>query len=231
LKAKNILAGSNFARDELIKYLPKKNVNVLTYGIKDISETGKNLLKKKKNQNKTKKFKVALFGSFEPRKGQDIFLEAIKLLPKSEREKCDFYFYGRILDENFYNKLLKNAKKMTDCKIQLNLDHDLYIDEMNSVDIVIVPSREDTLPLISLDALAAGKILICSRTTGTSSFIKHGKSGFIMEENTPADVKNTLLSAITSKDLKEITKNGRYIFDSNFSKKIFSKKLIELIGD
>jgi GT2 family glycosyltransferase/glycosyltransferase involved in cell wall biosynthesis len=226
LGAKRILVGSDHSKKIMLNYVPEENIDILSYGIEDISETNSRALK----YNNAQKFKVAMFGSFESRKGQDLLLSAIGYLPPSIRDQCEFYFYGRILDQEFYDRFILKSKKFTDVKVSQDISYNAYIKEINSIDFLVVPSREDTLPLVSLHGLAASKVLICSRDVGTSSFIEHGKSGFIVEQNNPLNIAIILNEAIVSNKLKEISKNGRKVFDSNFSRKTFSEKFIKLIN-
>ena len=46
-----------------------------------------------------------LLGSIEPRKGQDVFVQALALLPRELQEAARFQIAGRILDPDFWPKV------------------------------------------------------------------------------------------------------------------------------
>ena len=46
------------------------------------------------------------------------------------------------------------------------VDHDECLSQMAACDIILIPSRDDAMSFVALDALSLGKALVCSRTTG-----------------------------------------------------------------
>ena len=79
------------------------------------------------------------------------------------------------------------------------LDYEACQRALLAADIVLCPSRDDTLPITSLTALAAGKILVVSREVGTSAYIEDGVSGFVLRQNLPEEIAATLARIIAER--------------------------------
>ena len=62
-------------------------------------------------EKKPEKFYVVNIASIENRKGQDVLLESIAMLPGKLRSQFEVYFVGRILERAYYRKLSKRFKK------------------------------------------------------------------------------------------------------------------------
>ena len=96
---------------------------------------------------------------------------------------------------------------------------------------MLCPSRNDTLPLVSLNALAEGKILICSKETGTSKYITDGVSGFVLERNHPEVIASTLERVVGHvNEWDEIGRAARRVFLENFSKEHFRRRLLAALS-
>ncbi|WP_213030822.1 hypothetical protein, partial [Acinetobacter baumannii] len=66
---------------------------------------------------KNSRLNVAVFGSFEPRKGQDLALEAISALTTHYRSQLRVKFFGRILFKDFYQDLVKRAAVLPEVEL------------------------------------------------------------------------------------------------------------------
>jgi glycosyltransferase involved in cell wall biosynthesis len=79
--------------------------------------------------------------------------------------------------------------------------------------------------------LAEGKILICSRETGTSKYIVDGVSGFVLERNQPEVIASTLERVVGRvNEWDEIGRAARKVFLENFSKEHFRRRLLEALS-
>lgn len=216
--AKKVWVGSSHAAELIVPYRP--DVLVLKYGVHPLSNQPNNISAKNP-------LNVSLFGSYEPRKGQDIAVAAFLLLPQEYRDKLRLTLFGRILDEDFYRKVEFSARGVYEITLKTELPYEKYMKEMLSCQVLLVASRDDTLPFVSIDALGAGKVLLCTSTTGTSAYIKHGVSGFIAEFADPQSVANILHNLVDEHDqLVNIGKNGKKVFETQFSVQAFTNSLL-----
>lgn len=168
---------------------------------------------------------VGIFGSIERRKGQDLAVEAITLLTQDERESISLTLYGRILDPKFAEVVLDRARALG-IKYAGELDRDAYERAIASNDAVLVSSRDDTLPIVSIDALGLGRILLLSPQVGTAAWLEPGVNVFIAPDGSPEGLATLLRSALARmNDAQTIGAEARRAFDANFSRDAFHRRL------
>lgn len=174
------------------------------------------------------KIRLSVFGSFEPRKGQDLMVAALKLLPAETLEMLEMRMYGRVLERDFYRALVDTVSCFPLVKLEGELDYGEYTRAMSQCDVVVVPSRSDTLPLVSLDAMSGGRTVLCTSTTGTADYITDGVNGFVAESATSASLAETLKRLVVARDqLPAIAEAGRELFQREFSRDTFKKRLLD----
>ena len=105
-----------------------------------------------------------------------------------------------MLHRPFFGEVSGLAREVPEIRLCAELDYDSYVAEMSRADMVVVPSRDDTLPLVSLHALSAGKPLMCTVSTGTSAYIESGESGFTIDHNSPEAIVLALITALDCRD-------------------------------
>jgi GT2 family glycosyltransferase/glycosyltransferase involved in cell wall biosynthesis len=222
-KPTQIWAGSKLAAGPIEAYSP--NVHVLEYGFTSLVVPEPAI-----ESSQINTLMVRTFGSYEPRKGQDLLALAIEALPESIRGRCKFEFYGRILDQSFHEGVSAIASRVPELELYTDISYEQYVNLVFGSDLVVVPSRDDTLPLVSLHALSAGKPLMCTETTGTSAYVEHMESGFVISSNHPSDMSISLSAAISaSTEWKEIGNRGKDIFAHYFSEDEFSRKITSML--
>lgn len=224
--AKMIIAGSRRAASALKDY--RTDVVVLEYGldsqIRDLDSLAST------SCNPSRKLVISVFGSYEPRKGQDLFIAAVSDLPSDFKERCEFRLHGRVLDAAFFEGITKMASNENSITLNTHLTHIEYLRELANSDLIVVPSRDDTLPLVSLNALSAAKPLMCTLTTGTAEYLTHGATGYVISSNHPPVITQALLDALAnSSRWHEIGLGGRQVFDTYFSRDRFSNALLMLL--
>ena len=79
-----------------------------------------------------------LAGTLEARKGQDLFVEAIKLLPESLRRECQFLITGKLWEPQraFWDTVQANMAGMPEIKYLGLLDHDEMLDLIARSDVL-----------------------------------------------------------------------------------------------
>lgn len=70
---------------------------------------------------------------------------------------------------------------------------------------VVHPSTWDCFPLAVVEAMSAGKVVICSNQAGSSFLIDNGVNGFTFDANDPAELARLINLVSTSSDLERST--------------------------
>ena len=178
------------------------------------------------------KFVIGVFGSYEPRKGQDLAISGMLKLPEKVRRQVELRLFGRTLDPSFRDHIEQHlAGGDSSVVFFTEVDHDECLRQMAVCDVILISSRDDALSFVGLDALALGKALICSRTTGISEYLEDGQSGLILHENTAEEIARVLARVIDDSDLREaLGKGASEVYRINFSMPSFTKKLTDALG-
>lgn len=217
--AKAVWAGSDFSA-KILRDLGVK-AEVMPYGVDQpppSSPPGRKVV-------------IGLFGSYEPRKGQDLGVLGMLQIPEALRRKAELRVFGRSLDDHFRRAVVELAMGDPAIMVRGEITYDQYITELHDVDIVLVPSRNDTLPLVSLDALALGKVLVCSSTTGSAEYIEHDVSGFVLEHNAPREIGEVLSRLIANETLRgSVGEAGRAVFEKTFTRSAFDARFAKALG-
>lgn len=111
------------------------------------------------------------------------------------------------------------------------------------LDLYVLPSEWEGLPLVLLEAMAARRAIIATDVGGNSMAIKHGESGYLVAAKDPAALANKIIKLLGNDKMREsLSKYAYSKFSSEFSvermvadyEKIYQKELIKkgiLISD
>ncbi|WP_313737147.1 glycosyltransferase [Sphingobium yanoikuyae] len=217
--ATQIWSGSQHAADALGRY--GLTPHIVEYGVDDITAVENNPA-----------IRIGLFGSIEPRKGHDLAILGMGDIAPKIREKARLDLYGRTLSVGYREQIEGIALGIKQVHFRGELAYDEYRKALSDTDIVLVCSRDDTLPLVSLDALALGKALVCSATTGTSLYLQHEKSALILEHNSPQEIADALTKLINDAALRhKIGQGGRAAFEKYFTYDAFAKRVFDRLDN
>jgi GT2 family glycosyltransferase/glycosyltransferase involved in cell wall biosynthesis len=215
----NIWAGS----EESAAYLRRHGANpqIMEYGADDIT-----------NLVVIPQTSISVFGTFEPRKGQDLAVVAFQMLTEDQRKNVVLKFFGRVNDEHFRRETLRLARGSHNIEFHGELNYERYREELRRSDVVFIPSRDDTLPLVSLDALALGKPLLLSAATGTSKYVVDGESAFVADYPDPSMMAAKMVEILSDPARRaRVGEGARAVFARQFTRSAFRDRLIGRITE
>lgn len=175
----------------------------------------------------------ATVGSFEHRKGQDIFCQAIRMLPDAVREKASFLFVGKAADSEMMDSVRALTADYPEnvfyCK---RLTRDEIKNLMEQCTGLVCASRDDPMPTFVTEGLIFGKPSIVSEHTGTAGLITEGVDGFTYRDDDPEQLAPLLEWAILHPDeLAAMKPACRKLYEQHFSKQSFTEHLIAAVHD
>lgn len=97
------------------------------------------------------------------------------------------------------------------------IPHDDLPGYLNQLRLLVLPSYTEGLPNIMLEAMACGTPVLATPVGGVPDVIIDGKTGFIMENNSPECIAENVRRALNSPDLEKIAENGRRFVEENFT--------------
>jgi GT2 family glycosyltransferase/SAM-dependent methyltransferase len=176
---------------------------------------------------------IGVFGSYERRKGQDLAVEGMLRVPQKLQMQTELRLFGRSLASQrcFRDDLKRIAGGNRSIVFFGEVDHDECLRHMAACDVILIPSRDDALSFVALDALSLGKAVVCSRTTGASEYLQDGQSMLILRENTSEEVSRVLSRVIADAELRTTLGRGaREVYERAFTMQGFTDKLLTALG-
>lgn len=110
--------------------------------------------------------KIGYVGMISKRKGSDILFGIIDDMPKTVKWRIAY----NLIEHEFKAKL-DNLKSYQNVEIRNNISAEEIRSFYDSIDILVVPSRQDPLPTVVIEAMARGKIVIGFRIGGIPELI------------------------------------------------------------
>ncbi len=96
------------------------------------------------------------------------------------------------------------------------ISHDDLPGYLNQLQLLVLPSYTEGLPNIMLEAMACGTPVLATPVGAIPDVIIDGKTGFIMENNSPECIAENVIRALNSPDLEQIAEEGRRFVKENF---------------
>ena len=179
----------------------------------------------------TDKVVIGVFGTYESRKGQDLAVSGMLHLSHELQMQAELRLFGRSLEPSFRNDIERIASDNPSVVFFGEVDHDECLNQMAACDVILVPSRDDALSFVALDALSLGKTVVCSKTVGASEYLQDGQSALILHENTPEEIGCVLARAIGDPTLRtRVGEGARKVCEHTFSIRSFEEKLHSALG-
>jgi Glycosyltransferase len=97
------------------------------------------------------------------------------------------------------------------------ISHDDLPTYLNQLRLLVLPSYTEGLPNIMLEAMACGTPVLATPVGAIPDVIIDGKTGFIMENNSPECIEENVIRALNSPDLEQIAEAGRRFVEETFT--------------
>lgn len=184
----------------------------------------------KKNIQVQKKKKIIFFGRIHKKKGIEILINAIKLLPKNFFNDFEFEICGPG-DQKYIKFILSKIKDSSlgdSLKFKNFVKREEKINYLSKASIFVLPSFEEGDSIALKEALALSIPVIISKQCRLSIVEKYD-AGIVIEldEN---NLKESFVK-ISKKDLTEMGKNARKLIEDKFDNEFCSKRVLNIYED
>jgi glycosyltransferase involved in cell wall biosynthesis len=182
--------------------------------------------------SESNRMRFLTLGSFEPRKGQDILAKAIARLDAATRLHCRFTMAGRVLDDDFHAELKAAVAPFEDVELISALDHADALRLLNETDVLVLPSRDETMPIAILEAMGIGKAVISADVGGINEWIRDGMNGLLVEKENPDALAEALSKGANNRDfVQRLQTAGQRTFERHFTLDRFAARFAQLLID
>ena len=203
-------AVSNRAKENFHSIFEEEsNIELLPVAIEDWNEH-------KKNQNNVCRF--ALLGNMIRRKGQDIFLEALRAMPGEVLQSNFFWMIGKKTTDEYGKKISADVLKRNNVILFGERTQEELKELFQYIDVVVVPSREETFSMVAAEAMMMGIPCIVSDSCGIADFITDGENGFVFASENQEQLAEKMLWCIQhEQNLPLIGEKARKTYEAYFS--------------
>src|SRR5574343_244269 len=182
----------------------------------------KQLLKINSRNKKSNKLVFGYLGRFGREKG---ILELLSIFEKNKR-KLLVAGNGYLL-----NEVVESTKKNYNIEYLGELSNIEIVNFFNLIDVLIIPSYEESGPLVSIEAMAAGKIIISTKVGAMEDRLSlmEKQFWFQIENEESLNYNITLLEHLSSNEINQLMGQFRNAYKSNYSNEIIGESYIDLI--
>ncbi|MGE9842293.1 glycosyltransferase family 4 protein [Selenomonas bovis] len=169
----------------------------------------------------------AIIGGVCKRKAQDVFLQAVALLPQQLREKAEFRIIGSSDGEDAYSAAVREAAakepRVRFCGVLNRVE---MREAFRTIDVVVCASREECLPTTMAEGMMYRKICIATDASGMDDVIKSGENGFVVPVEDAEALAGCMAGIIEQPErYADMRAAARRTYEEYFTPKIFAARL------
>lgn len=180
--------------------------------------------------DQTDKLRIVHIGSVEHRKGQDVLIKAIKALPPHLKDNIDVSLIGRILDDEYYQKQLKESAILPNVHWLGNLIQKQVWQQLSQSDVLVCSSRDETGPLVVYEAMCLGKAVLSTPVGAVPEIIQNGVNGMIFQKEDSGQLSNLLFELCLDRTLVEkLGGQALVTYEKILTKSLSNEKIYEAI--
>jgi glycosyltransferase involved in cell wall biosynthesis len=167
--------------------------------------------------------------AIDPRKGLDVLIKAVSLIPIELRPNT--IINGPIRDQHYMQQLknmVTNMKLTTWVKFNQGVRYDDLPSLYQSATLFVLPTREDALGVVVLEALHCGLPVIATSVGGLTYMIVNGINGILVKPDDPVELANAILLLLRDKNLRlSLAKNSVKALNSQYYNRLTIKQAFE----
>lgn len=221
-KAHKIFVVSDYAKEVVQKY--NSNCEVINLGVKDYST----LVTTHEISNKIKFMTV---GELNECKAQDVLINAISKLDKKYIEASEFHLVFERRKGHRYRYLDKIAKQVGNVYYEpIEIDQQKKSQLFEDMDAFIIPSRDESCSLVTLEACMLSKPVVVSENVGAKYMVRNGENGYIVKTGDVDSLKKALEKIIDNKlNLKEMGKLSRKMYEEYANENLLETSIDKIV--
>lgn len=158
---------------------------------------------------------VLTVGRLEFRKAPEVLVEAAARL-RQEIEGLEVVFVGNAgRPSEYLDRLVGLAKRIeAPCRFEGQISDTELLSRYASARVVAIPSRSESFSLAGLEAMAAGRPIVCTSAVGLAEFVEGTGAGTVVPPDDPAALaeglrpylENPVLAAETGERAREVVR-------------------------
>jgi glycosyltransferase involved in cell wall biosynthesis len=158
--------------------------------------------------------RIGYIARLSKEKGILTFMDTIRLILK-EKKEIKFLIAG---DGALKDQVRKLSEKPDDNVEYLGwVNHSDLPPILNSLKLLVLPSHNEGLPNIILEAMACGTPVLATPIGAIVNLIKDSENGYIIKDNSPEYSASRILQILKAQDLEQISRAGRTLVEKEYT--------------
>lgn len=156
-------------------------------------------------------YKILCPARISPEKGQIYLIDALKQVNQSIKAHAFFMGSGDSKEE----KKLKNRVRELELEKYVHFlptqPYDKVPGFYKTADLIVLPSTSEGVPLVILENMALGNIVVASNVGGIPELIYHGETGLLFPPKNSEELAKLITKALTDKRLRQRIKKNTIV--------------------
>ncbi len=176
---------------------------------------------------KTGDWLVAVIGSFQKRKAQDIAIKSIKIAKEQIPEiKLILIGDGNFKMKNYLTKLVSELG-LSDEIVFAGFRTDVP-QILPHCKVLLMPSYDEPFGRVTIEAMAAGIPVIGTNSGGTKEIVQEGITGYLVSPKNPTEIAEKIIQLYENPDLiQKLGNAGKNLVMQKYTADEYAKKKIE----
>lgn len=169
---------------------------------------------------------IGTAGRMVPIKGYNVFLDMAKIILEKKPD-ARFLLVG---DGPLKQELENMAKKLgIEKEVIFPGFRDDIIDVINCLDIFVISSYHEGIPMVLLEAMALEQAIVATSVGGINEIIENGVSGILVKPGDAQSLSEACIKVLDDIDIKKnLEINAKKRIDEEFSSNILQTRIINL---
>jgi glycosyltransferase involved in cell wall biosynthesis len=227
-RSDRILVYSKEDKQKISNLVPKEKVEIFRNAVitKEFLTDNESIKNKLSIPDKSKI--VLYIGRLVKEKGLYDLIESIPIVLK-EFEPAYFVFAGEGLDKDHMENICNERGIKENVRFTGHIDNRNIARVLFNADIFVLPTYSEGMPMVILEALAAGLPIITTPVGAIPDIIKDGINGFLVEPRSPRQLAEKILFLLNRDDIRNsIRETNIQLAKKEFDVKVVLDKLEQL---
>jgi glycosyltransferase involved in cell wall biosynthesis len=169
-------------------------------------------------QNKiSERHKIGFISRIKKEKGICEFLKAIKII-SSSKKGLKFLIAGDGDLTEVVKKECERIEKEYDVTIEfIGWVGDEMPHYLNELKLLVLPTKSDALPTIILESMSCGTPVLVSSVGSIGDVIDDSVTGFILKDNSPETIANSILRTMNNDHTEYIIENALNLIEKDYT--------------
>ena len=214
---------------QLYQPFTNRAIRVIGYGIFDPVERDLSPPMPSPNEQR---IRFLLLGTVEYRKGQQVFLNALRRLSEKVLEQAEFQIVGRPHDPELTARIRAATREFPGLSYEEGVPHEQALARIRQVEVMVSASHDETGPLILMEALALGTPILSTAVGGVAERLAGSEAGIFFPAGNDRALAEAITRLVEEPELRaRLRAAARPAFEKHFTFERFGREFRELIDE